>query len=300
MAVDLRGEICVCLPLRPIIAILTVVTFCVGVWHIIEITLGLVFDNEWGASADWAYANSCQGSACHDALRKQLLSCDGNRETSFKMRYITIGILGLIFGALGFQGVSGKNPTMTRTFAWYLVFLAILIATVCAADNAYVLACDSLSTNMQHDLGAWIPWKTVGLLRAQGHRDLSAFTANKLKELLGYDFLPLIFLCYVAVILIILYFAFATFRLARVFESGPVGLGANMLISCRADREITQMKERLFNVAVEHMSPLRHYDSFEQLQDANRFPYLTHHGHSPAMEYGSVGAARPPPPTKES
>jgi len=296
MAKDLRGEICGCLPLRPIMSIIAVTAFAVGAWHIIEIILGLMTTSEWGATFD--YAPSCQGSACHRAFRNQLVSCSGNRATTFKFRYIIIGIFGMCFGALGFQGMVSRSPAMVKSFGWYLIFLAVIIAVTCVADNVYVLGCYHLSLNMERDIGSWIPGETVGLLRAQGHKDLSALTANKLKDLLGYDFLPLLALCYTAVVLIILYFSFACFQLAHVLEAGPVGLGANFLINHSADREVNQMKDRLLNVAVEYMNPLRHYESFGQLQDANSFPYLTKYGNHSAMQYGSVGAARPLP--KES
>jgi len=295
MARNMTGEICICLPLRPIIAILAVVSWGVGVWHIIEIVVALAFSN--GTSnvfTDFQYAGSCQGTACDKALREQLVSCAGNRETTFKVRYIVIGILGSLFGYLGFQGTLSRNQAMVKSFASYLLLLAVFILIICAADNIYALGCDRLSLNMERDVGAWVPSETMGLLHAQGHRDFSALSASKLKDLLGYDFLPAIFACYTAVVLLVLYFSSASFHLAAVIENGPVGLGPNYRISNDASREIDQMKDRLMNAAVEQMNPIRHHETFQTLQDGNKFPYMTKEmGSSPSISYGAVGAARP-------
>lgn len=300
MAANMHGEICICLPLRPIIALLSVVAFCVGCWHLISITFQMVLGGggEWSAATDFQYSDSCQGTACHAAMRDRLLSCTGNRATSFKLRYLVIGIFGIVFGYLGLQGCLTRNQAMVRGFAWYLVSLAIFIIVVCGIDNVYVLACDKLSVNMEKDVVYWIPWETLGLLHAQGHKDFSALSANKLKEILGYDFVPFIFSCYLAVTLVIVYFSLASFRLADVIECGPVGLGPNFMISSDSSREITQMKDRLMNVAAEQMNPVRHHEAFQYLRDGNDFPFVTRAGNSSAITYGSVGVARPLP--KES
>lgn len=254
---------------------------------------------EWGASGDYMQQGSCQGSACHEAWREQLLSCTGNRATTFKLRYITLGVLGFIFGYLGLQGCSSRNGSMVKAFAWYLIFVAMFLAFVCAADNFYALACNSLSLNTQRDIGFWIPWKTMGIIHAQGHTDLSAFHPDKLKHILGYDFMLNIALVYVALFFIILYFAYYSFDLAGAIEAGPVGLGGNFKISTDATREIDQMKERLLHVAVEQLRPVNYDEAFGRLQDANAFPYTSFKGTTPAMQYGNYGAAIPFPANKD-
>merc|ERR1719160_1016446 len=124
----LHGEICTCLPLRPIIAIVAFVSLLVGGWHLIEVMRELISLNpsEWASGNDmnaFKYPR-CQLSECHEAWRDQLISCRGNRDTTFKLRYLTIGILGLFFGWIGFQGTLTRNSTMVKAFSVYLLFLA--------------------------------------------------------------------------------------------------------------------------------------------------------------------------------
>lgn len=277
-----------------IIAILALVSLVVGGWHVVEIMLALLSasPSEWGV-ASFDHAESCQGTSCHAVWRNQFLSCNANRDTTFRLRYLTVGIVGLFFGYLGLQGIIMRNSIMVKSFAVYLLFLAMFIMLIWVADNMYVLLCGTLPLNMQRDIGAFIPWETLGVLHAQGYRDLSAFKAEKLKEILGYDFLPSIALAYAAVSLAISYFSWASFRLSGAIESGPVGLGPNFLISTDSSREITQMKDRLLHVAVEQMNPLQHYEALGRLQDGNEFPYTSLRGSSPAMQYGTSGAAMP-------
>jgi len=300
-------EICTCLPLRPIIAIVAFVSLIVGANHIITIAFAMEFDSlsEW-ADVDFKQ-HPCQGSACHEAQVEQLLSCQGNKGTTYKIRYTVVGILGLIFGWVGFSGCLTRNSAMVRTFAVYLFFLAIFVAAICALDQLYVFTCDKLSENMQKDIGPWIPWETLGIMYAQGHKDLSAFKADKLKEVLGYDFLPVIASCYIAVILFILYFSSASYSLSHVIEAGPAGLGPNYLISDDAARDVTQMKDRLMQVVYnETMHPVRHYEAFGRLEDGNRFPYTSFRDTDAALNlpahpnYGTLGAEMPLPKPKES
>merc|ERR1719281_1788652 len=63
---------------------------------------------------EWGLQPSCQGSVCHEEWRESFSSCEGLYRVTYRTRYLTIGLLGPIFGLIAFQGVLSRRGSMIR------------------------------------------------------------------------------------------------------------------------------------------------------------------------------------------
>merc|ERR1719161_3435851 len=105
---------------------------------------------------DWGLSPSCQGSVCHEEWRDSFASCPGLYRATYRIRYLTIGILGIFFGVLGFQGVLSRSERMITSFLYFWISMTVMLLVLFIADQAYADYCGYLPRNMQLDVEMFI------------------------------------------------------------------------------------------------------------------------------------------------
>lgn len=298
-ASDNLGTICVIFPPGPMVMILALIWILFGFHHIVHVTasiLGVLLDS----SHDWGMASSCQGSVCHEEWRDSFMSCAGIHRTTYRIRYLAIGILGMFFGALGFQGVISRRSAMVRSFLYFWVAMTILFFVLYIADQVYVELCDVLPRNLQLDVEWFISREQLALMRAQGFKDLTNVRVEKVKHLVGFDWNPFYSSLYFAILLFYAYWCWQISIYVNNVDEGPVGIGPNFVISTKPHKEVEEMASRMEDAVQDYFDSVPHYYAFPQLSDSNVFPYIPKKsGSAPSINYGTMGIPRPSPPAED-
>lgn len=247
---------------------------------------------------DWGLQPNCQGSGCHEEWMESWTSCEGTYRATYRLRYLSIGILGIFFGLIGFQGVLSRTAPMVKSFWCFWVAITALLIVVYIADEAYVELCKELPRNMQLDVEMFISQGQYALMRAKGYKDLTHVrTGPHLNELVGFDWHLYYFLVYIVVVVILLTLARTIKTYSDNIDEGPVGLGANFCISTEPNAEIQVMADRMTDAVQDYYAAIPHYPGMRHLEDANAFPYLKKgRGPVPSINYGAMGIGKPPPP----
>lgn len=285
---DKLGTIFYCLP-RPIGVFLIGLLWVVwGGWHSFVISEQLI--SGWATSSeDWG-EQSCQGSQCHNEWREQLISCKGTRKNTFHIRYIAVGIVGLLAGFVGMNGVTSHNHVQVKTFSGVMFFMIGLFIFCLTCDLTYVQFCGTMPTNMAKDVLFWLPREIKHTLVAQGFQHIERLPVKRLKSILRFDFVSVYIGLFVAFMLFGAYVAYRTFQLGGDVEGGPLGLGPVYVISTDPNKQIYRARERFDQLLDEIQGGVPQYDTLLALQDAQKFPYLSTRGARPAIDsYGIVG-----------
>merc|ERR1719265_1972468 len=245
---------------------------------------------------DWGLSPSCQGSVCHEEWRNSFLSCDGSYRTTYRIRYLTVGIGGILFGFIGFQGVITRSDQMIRSFSVFWTFMIVLLALLFLADQGYASFCEYLPRNMQLDVEWFISREQLALMRAQGYKDLTKVHTDRVTHLIGFDWNFFYCSIYGVVLLVLIYFSRQIWTYADNVSEGPVGLGGNFVISNAPNKEFNVMAQRMNEAFEDYMDAVPTFKSFPELENGNEFPFFKKSGGpSPSINYGTLGIPRPPP-----
>lgn len=287
-ASDHLGTTCVVLPRTMAITLVALAWFLVGLWHlavIFQVTASgfLVSADEWGME------KSCQGSECHNQWREQLVSCSGTQRTTFQIRFLTVGVLGICFGAVGLNGATSHNHVQVRAFSVFFAAMIALFFCTLVLDLSYVQACGRMPLNMAKDVMMVMPGEVKDTLAAQGYTRIEKLPVERLKLILKMDFVKIYVGVYLTALVTWAYLAFDSYKLGLVIEGGPLGLGPLYSISTDPNRDINQAVQR-FDALMDQLSEgAPNYDSLSGLQDAQKFPYGTLSGQKVAVPYGAIG-----------
>lgn len=285
------GNIFGIIPARPCIMVFAALWFLVGLYHLV--TASLVFFGLFAGSADPALAPSCQGTQCHDEWRQSFGTCQSEKRSTFLVRYLTVGVLGIAFGYLGFVGAKGRESPVVKSFAWFQFGMVALFAGALFADLMYVEVCGYMPTNMVRDIMPIIPPTMLDKMRAQGYSNIDALPVKKVKEAMGFDFVSAYAGALAVGLAVATYVAVMTLTVSDHMTGGPLGLGPLFPIATIHDREITAAQEKADEILNMVVNSRPHYSTFPALQDGQNFPYLSTHGSAgPSIEYGGIGAAK--------
>lgn len=291
---DNLGMMCGILPPGPVIAAVAAAWCVIGFMHVTHV-VETVAGDAVGAGEDWALAASCQGAACHAEWRENMASCRGNYEVTFRLRYLSVGILGLVGGYLGFQGALTRNVQMMRMFFWFFLLMFFIHLFCLISDQTYVLLCSVFPKNMQRDVEWMVPKEQWQILRAQGYKDLTGIKAEKVRRLIGFDYNTPYILNYILMLLGFLFFIRETWKLMQKLDEGPVGLGPLFTISVDSNREVQLMADRIADVVSDTVGgeATSWHPSFANLEAGNSFPYIGKSGSKTSITYGTLGASKP-------
>eukprot|EP00746_Dinoflagellata_sp_MGD_P072685 gnl/MRDRNA2_/MRDRNA2_29484_c0_seq1.p1 gnl/MRDRNA2_/MRDRNA2_29484_c0~~gnl/MRDRNA2_/MRDRNA2_29484_c0_seq1.p1 ORF type:complete len:301 (+),score=42.42 gnl/MRDRNA2_/MRDRNA2_29484_c0_seq1:139-1041(+) len=294
-AADNLGTFCLFFPPGPILMILALAYVFLGLHHILIVVTSLmgVFLE---SIDDWGLSPSCQGSQCHEEWRDSFASCAGTYRATYRIRYLTVGIFGIMFGFIGFQGVLSRSEGMIKSFSYFWIFMIVLLALVFLADQGYAQFCEYLPRNMQLDVEWFISRESWALMRAQGYKDLTKVRTDRITKLIGFDWNSFYSSLYGVVLLILIYFSRQISTYADNVAEGPVGLGGNFVISNKPNKEIQVMANRMNEAFEDYMDAVPNFKAFPELEDGNAFPYFKKSGGgSPSINYGTMGIPRPLP-----
>jgi hypothetical protein len=301
-AADNLGTICGILPPGPFLMMLCFLWVLLGCHHLIIVVSSLMGGFLEGMD-DWGLSPSCQGHECHEEWRDQFMSCEGLYRSTYRIRYLTVGIGGIFFGIVGFQGVLNRSEPMVKSFVGFWVFMIVLLLLLFIADNAYVSYCEYLPRSMQLDIELLINPHQRAMMRAMGYNDLTRVHPDKITKFVGYDWHSLYIGGYLGALALFSHWCWVLSSYATNVDEGPVGLGANFVISNEPNREIQVMANRMNEAFEDYMDSVPHFQSFPQLEAGNAFPYLKKGGYQKpsiadngSKNYGSMGIPRPPPP----
>lgn len=274
----------------------------IGFWHICVVVaslMGASNPDEWGSG--FAMQSSCQGSACHEEQIHRFISCDGWYRSTYEIRYLTIGIGGLFFGCMGFQGVTSRSQAMMKTFGRFFFGMTILMLVLFLADQGYTEYCEYMPRNMQLDVQMFLLYsrERYAMMRAQGYKDFSKVSTSRVSILLGFDWWNALYAgIYVCMLMVMVYCCKEVLEYADNVIEGPVGLGPNFVISHKPDRDVQQMAQRMSDAVEDYFinPPPPNYRKFPELEAGNAFPYKKPSGGvGPSINYGTMGLPMPEP-----
>lgn len=270
----------------------------VGAYHILIVTESLM--GQFTSSMDeWGLQSSCQGSVCHEEWRESFTSCEGLYRTTYRIRYLTIGICGLFFGIIGFQGALSRCQVSIKSFLSFWVAMLFLLIVLFIADEVYVEVCEVLPRNMQLDIQMFIDRGHWAMMNARGFKDLTNVKTDRIKDMVGFEWNVLYPSLYLIILVVMAILANEIRKYADNVDEGPVGLGANFVISNEPNREVMVMADRMNDAVQDYFSAVPHYSTIPQLEDGTRFPYFKKgKGPAPSINYGTMGT-RPPPPQED-
>jgi len=275
--------------------VLAMFWFFIGLWHLGIVTMSLL-GAFIGSMDDWVLEPDCQGSACHEEWRDSFTTCAGTYRATYRIRYLTIGMLGLIFGAMGFQGVLSRSSGMVKSFLYFWLAMIAMFIVLFIWDELYQEFCDKLPRNMQLDVEMFVSRERWTVMRAQGINSLRNVNTHRLNELVGFDWNAMYVTWYSVVILVMAYWCREISKYVKNVDEGPVGLGANFVISNKPDREVQVMAERMSEAVTDYYAAVPHFQSFPELEDGVAFPYIKKgRAPVPSINYGTMGIPRPPP-----
>jgi len=295
-AADNLGAICVIFPPGPVVMVLALFWVLIGLYHVLIVTTSLmgVFLESMD---DWGLSPSCQGSVCHEEWRDSFMTCAGLYRATYRIRYLTIGILGIFFGVLGFQGVLNRSAGMIKSFGYFWTAMIVLLIVLFASDQVYTEFCEYLPRNMQLDVEMFLSRERLALMRAQGFKDLTKVHTTRVTTLVGFDWNALYSSLYAVVLVFMIYWVSQIRKYAENVDEGPVGLGGNFVISNKPDREVQVMAQRMTDAFEDYMNATPNFRSFPSLESGSTFPYMKNAGgQGPSINYGTMGIPRPPPP----
>lgn len=295
-ASDNLGAVCGIFPPAPLVMLLGLFWVFLGLYHLFIVTMSLM-DSALGSMDDWGLQSSCQGSRCHEEWRESFMSCDGSYRTTYRIRYLVIGVFGIFCGMLGFQGALSRSTNMVRAFLFFWVGMISLFIVLLLADETYIDICRVLPRNVQLDVQFFISREQQALMNAMGFKDLTGVRIERIDRLIGWNWHGFYLSLYAAVLVFMVYCANELWKFVKNIDYGPVGLGANFVISTKPNREIDMMAERMNSAVQDYYSAVPTYQSFPLLEDGNTFPYLAKgRGQKCSVNYGTLGVPRPPPP----
>jgi len=282
-----------CVPARPCISAFAVAWFVLGIYHLL-VVCGVVLGSVAGEMGNAMLEDSCQGSQCHDRWRESFGTCRSEKKSTFFVRYLTVAVLGIMFGWIGITGTNERDNLKMKSFGFFLIGMAALFGGVLLGDLAYVEVCGKMSLNMVKDVMPLIPPGELDRLRSQGHRDLAKLPVTQLKVAMGYDFVVLYAGLASAVCIMLLYVAFSTISTADKVIGGPLGLGPLFHIQTAADRDEMEAARKADAIMgqLNMFAPAPSYGTLPELLDGQRFPYVSFQSGAQAVPYGHIGAPK--------
>lgn len=287
-AADLLGSMCWVIPKRIGVFLIALFFALVGVWHLGVMGIDIIY--AFFGQSNALKAQACQGSQCHEEWRDEVFTCHGFKNTTFHIRYLTMGVLGPVFGIFGMRGVLDRHYLEMRSFCLFMVFVWGLYLGCFLTDLLYIGACGIYPTTILRDINPILNEKRMAMVRALGYVSLDGLSLEKVEMCLGFDVMPvyaiLLFfgLCFFA------YCIYNAFDLNSKMEGGPVGLGPLYLIATPADREIATISAAIKQAQAEEDTKYDFHSALERLKDAERYPFVTFRDPVEPIGYGAVGA----------
>lgn len=288
---DLLGSMCWVVPKRIGVGIIAFLFFLFGLAHLIIMIMDIVYALVGSHSV--ARAHACQGSACHQEWREETFTCEGFRSATFHLRYLTLGVLGPFFGALGVKALLDRSYIEMRGFATFLSLTWLLYLGCFITDVLFINLCNSYPTSILRDVVPWLPSKAMATVHALGYPTLDRLTLRTVEMALGFDIMIPYSVGVFAGLLLAAYAIANTWDLNEKMEGGPVGLGPLYLIATPADREIATITAAIAQAKAEDDTKYEFYSALGRLKDSERYPFVTTKGPQEPIGYGAVGLPMP-------
>jgi hypothetical protein len=286
---DLLGSMCWCVPKRIGVALIAIAFLLMGLSHLMVMLVDIMYA---ALGANTVATHPCQGSSCHDEWREQIFSCDGSRTNTFHVRYLTMGVLGPIFGALGIRGIIDRHFWQVKGFVVFMAAMWVLFVCCLISDLIFVGICASYPTAILRDVVPWLPPKAIAMVHALGYPSLDGLPVHTVDMALEYNLLIPYVTVFVFLLLVALYLIYNAHDLNEKMEGGPVGLGPLFLIATPVDREIATITSAIKQAQAEEDTKYDFHPAFNRLKDAERYPFLTAHFPQEPIGYGAVGLQR--------
>lgn len=278
------------MPERTAVTIFAVAWFVLGIYHL-AMVCSVVLGGVVGEMGDAILEPSCQGSQCHQEWRDSFGTCKSERRSTFYVRYLTVAVLGILFGWMGISGTNERDNLKMKSFGFFQMGMAALFGGVLLGDLAYVEICSKMSSNMGRDVLPLIPAGEMDRMRAQGYRELDKMPIETLKKAMGYDFVVVYAVLTSLLCVVLVYLALKTISIADKVIEGPLGLGPMFLIQSSASKDEMAASRQADDIMGQlHSAPA--YGTLPQLVDGQRFPYVTLGGESRSINYGFSGAPK--------
>lgn len=284
---DLLGSMCGIIPKRIGVVLVAFFFFCLGISHLMVMLVDIVYAAV-GSHAVGLH-RACQGSECHAEWRDELFTCNGFRGATFHVRYLTIGVLGPFFGAMGIRAVLDRNYNEMRAFVAFLGVTWLLVFGCFFTDVIYINLCHSYPTSVLRDVVGWIPREKMAQLHALGYPKLDGLSLSTIEMALEFDLMVPYSIAVVFGLLLSTYLIYCAYDLNTKMEGGPVGLGPLYLIATPADREIATISAAIKQAQAEEDTKYDFHPALGRLKDAERYPFLTTRYPQEPIGYGAVG-----------
>lgn len=288
---DLLGSMCWVIPKRIGVGMVAFLFFLLGLSHLFIMIMDIVYALVGSHSVNRAHA--CQGSQCHQEWREETFTCEGFRSTTFHVRYLTVGVLGPFFGAMGIKALLDRSYKEMRGFAVFLSLTWVLYLVCFITDLLFINFCNSYPTSILRDVVPWLPSKVMATVHALGYPTLDRLTIRTVESAVGFDIMVPYSIFLSAMLLLAAYLIYNTWDLNEKMEGGPVGLGPLYLIATPADREIATIAAAIAQAKAEDDTKYEFYSALGRLKDSERYPFLTARGPQEPIGYGAVGLPMP-------
>jgi len=285
---DLLGSMCGFVPKRIGVFLIALWFFGLGVWHLGVMSIDIIY--AFFGQTNVGRASSCQGTVCHEEWRDEIFTCQGFRNVSFHIRYLSIGVLAPVAGICGMRGVLTRQYNEMRAFVLLLGFTWLLYIVCYGLDVTYAGFCDRYPTTILRDIGPLLSAETMAMVHALGYQSLDGLRIEKVTMAVGFDILPVYTALFVLGLVIMAYFIYNANDLNEKMEGGPVGLGPLYLITTPADREVATISAAIKQARAEEDTKYDFHSALLRLKDAERYPFVTFRDPVEPIGYGAVGS----------